>query len=67
MLRQESWPRVERGPSDRVRRGAAARRVVPPRPIPAEDFERAYPQTAKSDLLWQLFNRVYFADSPTEL
>jgi hypothetical protein len=41
--------------------------VVPPRPITAEDFDRAHGQAAKSELLWQVSNRAYGADCPTEL
>jgi ubiquinone/menaquinone biosynthesis C-methylase UbiE len=41
--------------------------VVPPRPVTAEDFDRAHGQAAKSELLWQVSNRAYGADCPTEL
>jgi SAM-dependent methyltransferase len=41
--------------------------VIPPRPISAEDFDRAHGQAATSDLLWRLSERVYGADYPVEL
>jgi len=50
-------------PDDSLPRGA----VVPPRPITAEDFDRAHGQAAQSKLLWQVSNSAYGADCPTEL
>lgn len=41
--------------------------VVAPRPITAEDFDRAHGETANSDLLWRLSSEAYGADCPTEL
>jgi ubiquinone/menaquinone biosynthesis C-methylase UbiE len=35
--------------------------------LTADDFDRAHREAAKSDLLWQVSNRAYGADCPTEL
>lgn len=41
--------------------------VVPPRPISADDFDRAHGEAANHDLLWQVSNDAYGADCPVEL
>jgi ubiquinone/menaquinone biosynthesis C-methylase UbiE len=51
------------GPDASLPRGA----VVPPAPFTPDDFDREHGQVAKSDLFWQVSNRAYGADSPTEV
>jgi ubiquinone/menaquinone biosynthesis C-methylase UbiE len=41
--------------------------VTPPSPVTVDDFDRAHGKAAKSDLLWQVSNRAYGHDCPTEL
>jgi ubiquinone/menaquinone biosynthesis C-methylase UbiE len=41
--------------------------VTPPSRLTVDDFDRAHGEAAKSDLLWQVSNRAYGADCPTEL
>lgn len=47
--------------------GLPAGAVVPPRPISAEDFDRAHEQTSKSALLWEICRDAYGSDCPAEL
>jgi ubiquinone/menaquinone biosynthesis C-methylase UbiE len=41
--------------------------VVPPVPVTVDDFDRAHGQYANSDVFWQVCNRAYGADWPTEV